>query len=79
MRSDWTIGILDCDRTLQDGLKGLPDVETPRLAANEHRYRVEAARASRAASAAAAQPLFYFDGNLRREGGPKVALEDRSL
>jgi hypothetical protein len=26
MRADRTIGILDCDGTLQDGLKSLPDV-----------------------------------------------------
>src|SRR5215813_40157 len=36
MRADRTIDILDRDGTLQDGLKGLPDIEALGLAANEH-------------------------------------------
>ena len=44
MRAHRTIGIQDRDRTLQDGLKGPPDIKALGLAADEHRYRLELAR-----------------------------------
>src|SRR5205823_14670417 len=44
MRADRTIRILDRDRTLEDGLKGLPDIKPLGLAADQHRYRLERAR-----------------------------------
>ena len=44
MRSDRTIGIQDRDRALQQRLKGPPHVQALRLAADEHRHRLELAR-----------------------------------
>src|SRR5271166_5615262 len=45
MRADRTFGFQDRDRHLQDGLKGAADVEALSLAADEHRYRLQRARA----------------------------------
>src|SRR5260370_994959 len=44
MCADRTIGIPDRDRTLQDGLEGLPDIKTLGLTANEDRYWLEIER-----------------------------------
>src|SRR5260370_36627627 len=40
MRTDWTIGICDRDRTFKDGLKRSPDIKPLGLAADQHRYRL---------------------------------------
>src|SRR5437660_4261694 len=62
MRADRTIGILDRDRTLQDGLKGLPDIKALGLPANEHRYRLEVARRLTRRLGRCDSHLFCFDG-----------------
>jgi hypothetical protein len=44
VRANRTIGVLNHDRGLEEGLKGLPHIQALGLAANEHRYRLESAR-----------------------------------
>jgi hypothetical protein len=44
MRADRTIGIPDRDRGLEDGLKGLANIQALGLPANKDRYRLERAR-----------------------------------
>src|SRR6266566_2152647 len=70
MRADRTIGILDRDVTLQDGLKGLPDIEALGLAANEYRYRLEVARHLTRHLGRCDSRLFCFDSGFacRRRG-----------
>jgi len=44
MRANRTIGIQDCDRTIKDGLKALPDIQPLGLAADQYRYRLKLTR-----------------------------------
>jgi hypothetical protein len=76
MSADWTIGILDRDGTLQDGLKGLPDIGELRLSADEHRYRLEfACRLTRRLGCCDSH-LFCFDGGFAsRRRGIELRLE----
>ena len=78
MRADRTIRIQDCDRTLEDGLKGLPDIEPLGLAADQHRYRLELARhlAGRL-GCCGARRLCNGGGFTRRRDGIELGLQLR--
>src|SRR5258708_10133669 len=70
VRAERMVGSLARDGTLQDWLKGLPDIEALRLAANEHRYRLEVARRLTRPLGCRDPHLFCFDGGFacRRRG-----------
>src|SRR5215831_626490 len=76
LRADRTIGILDRDRALQDGLEALPDIKTLGLAANEDRYRLEVQRRlARRLGRHDARVLSRDGGFARRRRGIELRLQ----
>ncbi len=76
MCADRTIGIPDRDRTLQDGLEGLPDIKTLGLAANKDRYRLEVERRPARRLGCRNARVLRHDGSFaRRRRGVELRLQ----